>query len=247
MKIDVLLGEAPVAPADVADRVVVVIDVLRAATTAATALANGARMLIPFESVEEAAQRAKTMDQESVRLGGERRMVRVPGFDFGNSPLEYTADVVAGRTIVFTTTNGTLALTSTHGARVCFFAGFVNAQASVTAMCRASGGTVDMTIVCAGTDRHLALEDAVCAGRLVRGVLDAFPETECGDAARLVDAIAQSYHEDMAALIADSSHARALTTAGFDADVACCFAIDSVPVAVRYHDRQLQSLHAGSA
>lgn len=244
MRVDVLLGEAPVAPADVADRVVVVIDVLRAATTAAWALANGARMLIPFESVEEAAQRAKTMDQESVRLGGERRMVRVDGFDFGNSPAEYTPAMVSGRTIVFTTSNGTTALTAAHGARVCLFAAFVNAQASIDAACKASDGVTDIVIVCAGTDRHLALEDAVCAGRLVRGVRAAFPDVECGDAARFVEMIERPYHEDLTALALDASHARALAAAGFAADVTRCFAIDSIPLAVRYQDRQLLVLSA---
>ena len=242
MHIDVLLGEAPVAPADVADRVVAVIDVLRAATTAAIALANGARMLIPFESVDEAAQRAKTMDQNSVRLGGERRMVRIPGFDFGNSPLEYSRAVVAGHTIVFTTTNGTTALLSAHGARTCLFAGFVNAQASVNAMCAAAGATADITIICAGTDRHVALEDAVCAGRLVRGVVASYPDATLGDGARLVVMIERPYHDDVAALRLDATHARALVAAGFGDDVSCCFAVDSVPMAIRFHDRQLQAL-----
>ena len=241
MKVDVLLGEALVAPADVADRVVVVIDVLRAATTAARALANGARMLIPFESVEEAAMVAKTMDQDSVRLGGERRMVRIPGFDFGNSPLEYLPALVSGRTIVFTTSNGTTALLATHGARTCLFAGFVNAQASIDAVCASSAGATDVAIVCAGTDRHVALEDAVCAGRLVRGVRVAFPDAEFGDAARLAEMIEQPYQKDISALTRDAAHARALITAGFDADVTCCFAIDAVPLAIRYHDRQLKA------
>lgn len=122
MRIDVLLGEAPVAPADVADRVVVVIDVLRAATTTAVALANGAVAVMPFESVHAATAHAQQMDATDVRLGGERRMQRLPGFDFGNSPLEYSAEQVEGRTIVFTTTNGTQSLNASRGARACLFA-----------------------------------------------------------------------------------------------------------------------------
>ena len=83
MRIDVLLGEAPVVPADVADRVVVVIDVLRAATTVATALANGARAVIPFETVDETIMRSKAYARGEVKLAGERRMVRIAGFDLG--------------------------------------------------------------------------------------------------------------------------------------------------------------------
>lgn len=244
MKLDVLLGEAPVAPADVADRVVVVIDVLRAATTAAMALVNGARALIPYESVEEAAQRARTMDQDTVRLGGERRMVRIPGFDFGNSPLEYTRELVADRTIVFTTTNGTLALAGTHGAHACFFASFVNAQATIDAVCEMSSGAFDVTIVCAGTERHLALEDAVCAGRLVRGIRTAFPDAVIGDGAHLAEMIERPYQENPAALAQDATHARSLSAAGFADDVATCLTADSLPVAVQYHERQLRALRA---
>jgi 2-phosphosulfolactate phosphatase len=242
VKLDVLLGEAPVAPADVADRVVVVIDVLRAATTAAMALSNGARALIPYESVEEAAQRARTMDQDTVRLGGERRMVRIPGFEFGNSPLEYTHELVVGRTIVFTTTNGTLALAGTHGAHHCFFASFVNAQATIDAVCAASDGALDITIVCSGTERHLALEDAVCAGRLVRGVRERFPDAVCGDGARLAEMIERPYQADPAALAQDATHARTLIAAGFADDVTACLAVDTLPVAVRYHERQLRAI-----
>jgi 2-phosphosulfolactate phosphatase len=242
VKLDVLLGEALVAPADVADRVVVVIDVLRAATTAAMALTNGARALIPYETVEEAAQRARTMDQDAVRLGGERRMVRIPGFDFGNSPPEYVRDLVAGRTIVFTTTNGTTALASTHGARAVFFAGFVNAQATVDAICVACAGEHDIMIVCAGTDRRLALEDVVCAGRLVRGVRERFAQAVCGDGARLAEIIERPYQSDAAPLADDATHARSLAAAGFADDVACCLRADSLPVAIRYRDRQLRAL-----
>ena len=241
MRIDVRLGEASVVLADVADRVVVVIDVLRAATTAAIAIGNGARMLIPFESVDEAAQRGKTMDQDSIRLGGERRMVRIPGFDFGNSPLEYTRALVLGRTIIFTTSNGTSALLATHGASLCLFAAFVNAQATVDTLCAAAGGTENITMICAGTDRHVALEDVVCAGRLVRGVLAAFPDATLGDGARIATMIEQPYQIDLARLPHDATHARALTAAGFSDDVACCFQVDVVPLAIRFHDRQLQA------
>jgi 2-phosphosulfolactate phosphatase len=240
VRVDVLLGEGPVAPADVAGRVVVVIDVLRASTTAAIALANGARALVPCESVEEAAERAKAMDQDAVRLGGERRMMRIPGFDFGNSPLEYSAARVAGLTVVFTTTNGTRALVSTHAARSCYFAGFVNAHATITAVQRASNGELDVTIVCAGTEGHVALEDVACAGRLARGLLAGWPDANIGDGARIAMLCARPYQDDITQLARDATHAASLVAAGFADDVACCLALDSVPVPVEYGDGRLR-------
>lgn len=246
MRVDVLLGEAPVAPTDVADRVVVVIDVLRAATTVVTALVNGARAVIPFETVEEAAVRAKAFARGEVKLAGERRMVRVTGFDLGNSPLEYTPEVVAGRTILYSTTNGTVALTATHGARACFFAAFANARATIAAVRRATAQGADVTIVCAGHERHLALEDVVCAGRLVRGITEGHEDVIRGDGARVAEAVERPFMGGIASVAYEATHARSLAAAGFEADVQACLTLDHVDVAVRYHDRQLQ-LDAGAA
>ena len=249
MRIDVLLGEARTAPADVADRVVVVIDVLRAATTAATAFINGARVVVPFESVDDTRRASvaygrhmiNACETGNVLTAGERAMVRISGFDLGNSPLEYTRDVVDGRTILFTTTNGTAALVAAQRARAIFFAAFVNAIATV----RAVGDAIDahrdlvgVTIVCAGTDGSVSLEDVVCAGRLVR-TLAARSNIRITDSARIALLTEQPYVNDLALLARDATHAHALVTAGFGEDVECCLAADTVPVAVRFCDGAL--------
>jgi 2-phosphosulfolactate phosphatase len=240
VRIDVLLGEAPAAPADVADRIVVVIDVLRAATTVAAALANGARAVIPFETVEETAMRAKAYARGEVQLAGERRMARIDGFDLGNSPDEYTADVVAGRTILYSTTNGTAALTASIGARSCFFAAFVNAAATIAAVRSAVTDGGDVTIVCAGHERHIALEDVVCAGRLVRGICDGHSDVVRGDGARVAELVERPFVGGVSSIAHEAAHARSLANAGFEADVLSCLTLDRYDVAVRYHDRQLQ-------
>ena len=100
MRIDVLFGSASVAPSDVSGRVVAVIDVLRASTSIATALANGARAVIPLESSDEVITRAKAFERRDVKLAGERRMLPISGFDFGNSPLEFTSENVEGKTVL---------------------------------------------------------------------------------------------------------------------------------------------------
>jgi 2-phosphosulfolactate phosphatase len=261
-RIDVLIGEASIMPADVVGRVVVVIDVLRAATTVATALSNGARAVHPFASVEETARRGAEMDRESVRMAGERRMVRIPGFDFGNSPLEFTRDAIAGRSVLYTTTNGTAALLATHGARECLFASFVNVSATIEAVYRSAGAGTDVTVICAGTDRRVALEDAVCAGRIVRSLVERdqelalhalhsqqdgsgdsprpFGNAQLSDAANIVRTIEQRYVSAVTALADDATHARALSAAGFGADVEFCLGLDTVPVAVAYKGNRLE-------
>ena len=240
MRVDVLLGEAPATPADVADRGVVVIDVFRAATTVVTALSNGARAVIPFETVEETAMRAKAYARGEVQLAGERRMVRIEGFDLGNSPLEYTSEAVAGRTILYSTTNGTAALAATHGARTCYFAAFANAGATVAAVRLAIAAGGDVTIVCSGHERHLALEDVVCAGRLVRGITEGRDDVVRGDGARVAEAVERPFVGGIASVAHEAAHARALAAAGFEADVQACLTLDRFDGAVRYHDRQLQ-------
>lgn len=239
MRVDVLLGEGHVAAADVAGRFVVVIDVLRAATTVAMALANGARAVIPFEHVDEVATRAKQFERSEVRLGGERKMQRIPGFDLGNSPQEYTRELVEGRTILYSTTNGTTSLVASQGSRGCFFAGMVNVRATIAAVRRATRTEGDVLVMCAGTDRRTALEDVVCAGLVVRGVSRARAGVTYGDGAFIARTLSRRYDGNLPRLAADSAHARALVAGGYEADVERCLQLDTVPTAVAYHERQL--------
>jgi 2-phosphosulfolactate phosphatase len=240
VRIDVLLGEALPMPAEVVGKVVVVIDVLRAATTVVTALANGARVVIPFESVDEPAVFAKQYERSEIRLAGERKMQRVSGFDMGNSPAEYTRSAVEGRRILYSTTNGTVALLATGGARSCFFGAFVNCAATVAAVRAQSKDDCDVLIVCAGHERRLSLEDVVCAGRMARGITRGRSAFGWGDGARSAALIERRYTANMDRLIAESSHARSLVTAGFESDVRMCLAIDTESLVVSFHDRQLQ-------
>ena len=125
MRLDVFFGGHQMTPADVQGRVVLVIDVLRASTTVAVALSHGAKAVIPFESSDEVVARAKQFEREDVLLAGERRMLAIPGFDLGNSPREYTTEAVEGKTVLLTTTNGTVALAGIQGARDVVVASYV--------------------------------------------------------------------------------------------------------------------------
>ena len=144
MRLDVVFGVAALAPGDVSGRVVAVIDVLRASTTIATALASGARSIVPLESSDEVVLRSRQFERRDVKLAGERRMLPIPGFDLGNSPGEYTAEAIEGKTILLATTNGTPALLATQGARDVIVASYVNLKASLAFLrtaARACGST----------------------------------------------------------------------------------------------------------
>jgi 2-phosphosulfolactate phosphatase len=230
------------APGDVQGKVVAVIDVLRASTSIAVALANGARSVIPFESPDEAMTRARQLDRSELLLAGERRNLPIEGFDLGNSPLEFTSEAVSGRNIFMTTTNGTRALVGLQGARDVVVASYVN-HSAVTAMLRAAvRAETDILIVCAGEEGHFSLEDAACAGRYVRMVTRQNPSVATNDAALACALIDRKYGDNIQKIFEDSSHGKALAQGGFADDLVACAAVDSHPVVPIYQDKQITRL-----
>jgi 2-phosphosulfolactate phosphatase len=242
VRVDVLFGAASVAPADVVNRVVAVIDVLRASTTIATALANGARTVIPLESSEEVVTRSKAFVRSDVLLAGERKMLPIAGFDLGNSPRQFTRRAVEGKTVLMTTTNGTPAIATTAGARDVVIASYVNYTAVLTMLRTALRGGTDITLICAGRDRQFALEDAGCAGRYVFNVAKRLTNVTLSDAAQACALIDRKYGDNVLKLLEASEHGRALQSAGFGDDLAACAAVDSYPVIPIYQDRQITKL-----
>ena len=242
MRLDVFLAGSQLAPGDASGRVVAVIDVLRASTTIAVALANGARNIVPFDSTEDVILRSKAFERGEVCLAGERRMLAVPGFDFGNSPGEFTPAAVGGKTVLFSTTNGTAALVAVQGARDVAVAAYVNFTAVLTLLRSAMRGGADVGIVCAGRDRQFALEDAACAGRFVRDLSMRHPGADLNDGARAAMEIERGYGDDLERLFLDAEHGRALRDAGFADDLRLCAEVDAYPVIPVYQDRQITKL-----
>lgn len=198
--------------------VAVMIDVLRASTTIVHALAAGVDSIIPCESVDEARVTSGRLGGRDVLLGGERCGGRIDGFDLGNSPLEYTPERVAGRTIVFTTTNGTRALRMCAPAERVLIGSFVNRAALVRVL---REDQRDVHLVCAGTDGHLTGEDILFAGAAAndligdeRTAIDVqtqmaidFYRARSGDAGTMLDTIRSS------------RGGRNLTRLGYTADI----------------------------
>jgi 2-phosphosulfolactate phosphatase len=165
-------------PGELAGGVAVVIDVLRATTTMIYALAAGASRVIPCGEIDEARQIAASLPAGTALLGGERGGIRIPGFHLGNSPTEYTPAIVAGKTIVMTTTNGTRALLRVGEARRVLVAAFANLNAVVGCLAKETGS---VHIVCAGTDGAVTLEDVLCAGCIADGLQRAVPDLDLTD------------------------------------------------------------------
>lgn len=242
MRIDVVFGPPTVTPALITGRVVAVIDVLRASTSIAIALGNGARNVVPLESADEVITRAKQFDRGEVRLAGERKMLIVPGFDLGNSPGDFTREAVEGKTVLLTTTNGTVAMVGLQGARDVVVASYVNLEAVSVLMRTAARAGTDVTLICAGRDKLFSLEDAACAGRYVRTITKRLAKVELGDGAFASSVIDRKYGDRLDQLFADSEAGQALVDAGFAADLDTCAAVDSYPVIPILQDRQITLL-----
>ncbi len=152
-----------VAPEELAGSTAVVIDVLRASTTIVYALEAGARQVVPCLEIADALALAEQFPAEDVVLGGERQGVAIEGFQLGNSPEEYSADRVAGKTVILTTTNGTRAMVHARPADEVLVASFVNAAAIVAKVLDRE----KIAILCAGTDGLISDDDVLVAGLLV--------------------------------------------------------------------------------
>jgi 2-phosphosulfolactate phosphatase len=218
--------------------IAVVIDVLRASTTMITALAHGAASIVPVADVDEARRLAGVLGPRAV-LGGERGGLRIPGFDLGNSPREYTAERVAGRTVVITTTNGTAALHASRDAAEIVVGGIVNRTAVAEAVRRLAGDRGSVHLVCAGTDGVVSAEDVLAAG----AILDAAAAEACDDVLDQAASGALAFFRRVAAsgdvpaaLVAEfrrSPGGSNLVDLGMEADLPAAAAIDSLDIVPR--------------
>jgi 2-phosphosulfolactate phosphatase len=162
VRIDVTFLPAELKDKDLSNTVCIVLDIFRATTSIVTAMANGCETIIPVESTDAARNLAQR--ERACLLAGERRSLKIDGFDLGNSPFDFSADIVKNRSIIMTTTNGTLAIKATEGACQTLIGSFLNAE-QVCRTAKQSG--LDILIVCAGTERLFSLEDGLCAGLMV--------------------------------------------------------------------------------
>lgn len=244
MRVDVVWTTAELEHFNVQERAPVVIDVLRAASSIATAIHNGARALLPAESIEQALRIANSIGRRDVLLCGERGGEPIEGFDLGNSPAEFTRHAVGERTLVMTTTNGTRALAAVAGAAPAFVAALVNLGAVAT---RLLEGDRDPLIVCAGRSGRVAAEDALCAGLLVKALLDRSSQSrgiEVGDGAIAALALADRHSPVGTDFLLRTAAGRALAEIGRAEDVALCAMVDALSAVPILADRQITGLES---
>jgi len=241
MKLDCYLTPSEVTEAILKGREVVIIDVLRSCTSMAYALLNGAEKIIPAATVEAATKLMSSLDKASTLLCGEREGKKVSGFDLGNSPLEYTREAVAGKTLVFASTNGTKLMSRGIKAEEQLVCSFVNVG-QVIARLRSQG--MEPVILCSGTNGRFSMEDTVCAGMVAHGLMKDSADTwELNDGAKAALVLNEKWGSDTYGVVSGSSHGKYLLELGFGLDLEVCSRVDSVPVLCVLKEGRITSSH----
>jgi 2-phosphosulfolactate phosphatase len=240
--IEVFLTASSLTAEDIKGRTVVAIDVLRASTTISTALANGAREVIPVPDLGEAGRIASALDSDRYLLCGERGGQKIEGYALGNSPTEFTREVVDGKTLILSTTNGTPAILAAMAAEEVLIGGFVNVRAVTEAVRQADR---DVTIVCAGWHHRVSLEDTLCAGMIVSLLLRGESPADLSDTVYM--ALWQYKHDedDLSLPIGRCNHARRLVKLGHGDDIAICIGVDTIGAVPRLREQRLVLASSG--
>lgn len=224
------------------DKNVIIIDVLRASTTMTIALTNGAKEIIPADNVSTAAMIAKGTGNSL--LCGERGGKIVEGFDLGNSPLEYSKEVVKEKVLVFSTTNGTSSVVKAKYAKNCVIACFVNLSEIVKCVRLLED---DVTLICSGKLNNFCLEDVICAGVIIEQVNKLQAKNNkyvLGDSELAAIELAKSFvlEKDLPSakkilkMFRNTEHGKYLVSLGLDKDLSVCSKVDSYPFLPLFKD-----------
>ncbi len=204
---------------------VVVIDVLRSASTIVVALTNGAREIIPVGDMESGYKVFSALTREVTLRCGERNGKMIEGFDLGNSPLTFSEEKVKGKSIVLLTTNGTAAMVKARYAKNLLVASFINLSGVVNLI---QSWNSDVVIVCSGQDNRFSLEDTICAGKIVSGLMnDEKEKLQLDDSARSAVALDKIFGSDVLEMMKHSDHGKHLSEIGFEEDLQFCSQMDS--------------------
>jgi 2-phosphosulfolactate phosphatase len=220
---------------DVKNTVVVVIDVLRATSTIATALYNGAKEIIPVDSVERCIQLGRELE---CITAGERDGQIAPGLQYGNSSFEYPREFIGGKTLVLTTTNGTklLHMALAKGATEIITGSFLN----LTAVCdHLKKINKNVILACAGWKDRVNMEDTLFAGAVVLDVQQHFA-INC-DSSQIAITLYKQARQDMYGFMKEheASHYQRLTNFGLEKDIRHCLTPDLANVLPEYVNGKL--------
>ena len=220
---------------DVSNTIVVVIDVLRATSTIATALYNGAKEVIPVDSVERCIQLGKELE---CITAGERDGQIAPGLQYGNSSFEYPREFIQNRTLVLTTTNGTklLHMALAKGATEIITGSFLNLSSVCNHLIQMKKNVI---LGCAAWKDKPNIEDTMFAGAVVSRVKEHFT-VNC-DASHIASTLYNVAKNDMFEYMKqnDASHYHRLMGFGLEKDIRHCLTEDIANILPEYINGKL--------
>ncbi|MFC2103272.1 2-phosphosulfolactate phosphatase [Bacteroidota bacterium] len=219
MKINVLFSPVNADELYFTNKTIVVIDVLRASSTIITALSNGAKEIVPVATVEFAVKVSGGMFGGQTLIGGERKTRKIDGFALGNSPFEYSREVVENKFIVFFSTNGSKAIVKAKFAESLFVCSFINLSSVVKHLISLNR---DIEILCAGNNNLFSLEDSVCAGKLIAKLKKKNKKIEITDSGSAALALFDRFGENIFNMLKNTEHGVKLAENGFEKDVKYC-------------------------
>ena len=220
---------------DISNSIVVIIDVLRATSTIATALFNGAKCVIPVDSVSKCLEIGRQI--ESI-TAGERDGQIAEGLEYGNSPFEYPAEFISGKTLVLTTTNGTrlLHMALDKGAKQIITGSFPN----LTSVCEhLVAAKQNVMLGCAAWKDKVNIEDVLFAGAVIAKIGEHF-NINC-DSSRISETLYRDAKDDLFEFLKknDASHYHRLINFGLEKDIRYCLTSDGANVLPEYEDGKL--------
>jgi 2-phosphosulfolactate phosphatase len=220
---------------DVSSSIVVIIDVLRATSTITTALYNGAKCIIPVDSVTECIRIGKQIDSITA---GERDGRVAEGLEYGNSPFEYPAEFIKGKTLVLTTTNGTklLHMALANNAKEIIAGSFANLSAVCDYLIAQNQNVI---LGCAAWKDKVNIEDSLYAGAIIDRLKKQFT-INC-DASIMASLLYEEAKPDLFNFVKKKniSHYQRLSSFGLDKDIQYCLTEDLANVLVIYEDGKL--------
>jgi 2-phosphosulfolactate phosphatase len=231
--IDVILWPALADNRPFAGQTAIVLDILRATSTMVTALGNHALEVIPVAEPEAAFKLQQKAGIERCLLGGERKGYKIPGFDLGNSPAEYTEAKISGRTVVLCTSNGTKAALWAKEAREVLIGSFLN-MIAICDYLKSCQVPNDITIVCSGREGNFSLEDFTGAGMIVHLTGSNCELTDTAKVALLT--YEKSRESGLTAFVGQAEHGRYLKEIGMESDIALCTDLNRYPILPRMVD-----------
>lgn len=232
MKINLIPSIEYIKEEEMEGKTTVVIDVLRATSVITTALYNGAIEVVATVEIEEAL---KYKDKNSI-LGGERKALKIEGFDLGNSPLEYNKNVVSGKRVILTTTNGTRTINKSIKSENILIGCMLNGKAVASKIIEYNK---DAFIACAGTRGKFSLDDFICAGKILNDILNCI-DVELDDFAMAALLAYKDNKDDILSYVKNASHYKYLISIGLEEDIKYCFKEDLFDIVPQYKDGSIK-------